>query len=312
MIEVKNLTKNYGSTRALDAVSFTIPTGEVLGFLGPNGAGKTTAMKIITCFMPPTDGQVMVDNLDAQEHSLAVRRKIGYLPENNPLYTDMSVLDYLTFVQRLRAIPSSEHATRNRRMVETCGLGDVVRKDIGELSKGYRQRVGLAQAMIHDPEILILDEPTVGLDPNQIVEIRDLIKELGRAKTLLLCTHILSEVEATCDRVLIINRGRIVADGTPESLRAAARGQDRIFVEVKGPADQVRAALEGLPGAVRVHTAEGVTGGDGAPQFVIDTAGGHDLREAVFTLVRDRQWVLLELRREAVRLEDVFRQLTAG
>jgi ABC-2 type transport system ATP-binding protein len=224
----------------------------------------------------------------------------------------MNVLDYLTFVQRLRAVPASEHATRNRRMVETCGLGEVVRKDIGELSKGYRQRVGLAQAMIHDPEILILDEPTVGLDPNQIVEIRDLIRELGRAKTLLLCTHILPEVEATCNRVLIINRGRIVADGTPESLRAAARGQDRIFVEIKGPSDQVRAALEGLPGAIRVVAPDRAAGGDGTPRFVIETAGGHDLREAVFTLVRDRQWVLLELRREAVRLEDVFRQLTAG
>lgn len=312
MIEVKNLTKNYGATRALDAVSFTIPTGEVLGFLGPNGAGKTTAMKIITCFMPPTDGQVLIDDLDAQEHSLEVRRKIGYLPENNPLYTDMNVLDYLTFVQRLRAVPASEHAPRSRRMVELCGLGDVVRKDIGELSKGYRQRVGLAQAMIHDPEILILDEPTVGLDPNQIAEIRALIKELGRAKTLLLCTHILPEVEATCDRVLIINRGRIVADGTPDSLRAAARGQERLFVEVKGPSDQVRLALERLPGATLVTIPEGPAGEDGTQRFVIETAGGNDLRAAVFVLVRDRQWILLELRREAVRLEDVFRQLTAG
>ncbi|MEW5701135.1 MAG: ATP-binding cassette domain-containing protein [Candidatus Zixiibacteriota bacterium] len=312
MIEVKNLTKNYGPTRALDAVSFTIPTGEVLGFLGPNGAGKTTAMKIITCFMPPTDGQVLVDELDALEHSLEVRRKIGYLPENNPLYTDMNVLDYLVFVQRLRGIPFSEHAGRNRRMVEMCGLGEVVRKDIGELSKGYRQRVGLAQAMVHDPEILILDEPTVGLDPNQIVDIRALIKELGRAKTLLLCTHILPEVEETCDRVLIINRGRIVADGTPQSLRAAARGQERLFVEIRGPQDQIRAALEQLPGAARVSVPERAGADDGAPRFVIETGGGIDLREAVFSMARDRNWILLEMRREAVRLEDVFRQLTAG
>ncbi|MBI3661785.1 MAG: ATP-binding cassette domain-containing protein [Acidobacteria bacterium] len=310
MIEVKNLTKNYGPTKAVDDVSFTIPTGEVMGFLGPNGAGKTTTMKIITCFMPPTDGQVLVDGHDAADESLSVRRKIGYLPENNPLYSDMNVLDYLTFIQRLRSIPKSEHAQRNRRMVDMCGLGEVVRKDIGELSKGYRQRVGLAQAMVHDPEILILDEPTVGLDPNQIAEIRDLIKELGRAKTLVLCTHILSEVEQTCNRVLIINRGKIVADGTPNSLRAAARGQDRIFVEVKGPSNEIRAALESLPGAARVATPDGSGVGDG--RFIIETAAGHDLREQVFTLIRDRHWILLEIRREAVRLEDVFRQLTSS
>jgi ABC-2 type transport system ATP-binding protein len=308
MIEVQALSKSFGATRALDSISFTVPTGQIMGFLGPNGAGKTTTMKIITCFMPATAGQVLVDGLDAQEHSLAVRRKIGYLPENNPLYTEMNVLDYLTFVQKLRGIPSSEHSPRNKRMVELCGLGEVVRKDIGELSKGYRQRVGLAQAIIHEPEILILDEPTVGLDPNQIVEIRALIKELGRAKTLILCTHILSEVEQACDRVLIINRGRIVGDGSPESLRAASQGQERLFVELRGPASEVRAALEKLSGAARVSPIEG----DGAGRFVIESSGGRDLRESVFTLAKDRNWVLLELRREAVRLEDVFRELTAG
>jgi ABC-2 type transport system ATP-binding protein len=307
MIEVKNLSKLYGTTRALDGVTFTVPTGQIMGFLGPNGAGKSTTMKIITCFMPPTEGQVTVDGMDAQDESLAVRRKIGYLPENTPLYTDMNVIDYLTFVQKLRAIPAAEFPRRIKRMVEQCGLGEVVRKDIGELSKGYRQRVGLAQAMIHDPEILILDEPTVGLDPNQIVEIRALIKELGRAKTLILCTHILSEVEAACDRVLIIDKGKIVADGTPDGLRAASQGQDRLFLEIKGPVPEIRAALEKLPGAARVAPLEG----DGAARFMVETAGGRDLREAVFVLVRDRQWVLLELRREAVRLEDVFRELTA-
>jgi ABC-2 type transport system ATP-binding protein len=285
-----------------------VPTGQIMGFLGPNGAGKSTTMKIITCFMPPTAGRVVVDGLDAHEHSLEVRRKIGYLPENNPLYTEMNVMDYLTFVQRLRSIPPSEHNRRNKRMVDVCGLGEVVRKDIGELSKGYRQRVGLAQAIIHEPEILILDEPTIGLDPNQIVEIRALIKELGRAKTLILCTHILSEVEQACDRVLIINKGRIVGDGSPASLRAASQGQERLFVELKGPAGEVRAALEKLSGAARVAPTEG----DGAGRFVIESAGGRDLREAVFTLAKDKNWVLLELRREAVRLEDVFRELTAG
>ncbi|MEW5875660.1 MAG: ATP-binding cassette domain-containing protein [Candidatus Zixiibacteriota bacterium] len=314
MIEVRNLIKTYGPTRALDGVTFTIPTGEVLGFLGPNGAGKTTAMKIITGYMPPTDGEVFVDSLDAMEHSLEVRRKIGYLPENTPLYLDMNVLDYLEFVQRLRAIPKSDRPKRVKRMVDLCGLGEVTRKDIGELSKGYRQRVGLAQAMIHDPEILILDEPTVGLDPNQIVEIRSLITELGRAKTLILCTHILSEVEAACQRVLIINRGRIVADGTTQSLRAAASGRDRLTVEIKGPHGDVLAALEALPGSARV---EALQNGDGEPvsgnpRFAVESAPGRDLREAVFTLARDRQWILLELRRESVRLEDVFRQLTRG
>ena len=308
MIEIKALSKSYGATRALDKISFTVPTGQIMGFLGPNGAGKSTTMKIITCFMPPTEGQVVIDGMDAQEHSLEVRRKIGYLPENNPLYTEMNVLDYLTFVQRLRAIPSSEHSRRNKRMIDLCGLGDVVRKDIGELSKGYRQRVGLAQAIIHEPEILILDEPTVGLDPNQIVEIRALIKELGRAKTLILCTHILSEVEQACDRVLIINRGSIVGDGSPASLRAASQGHDRLFVELKGPGSEVRAALEKLNGAARV----GVVEGEGGGRFVIESSGGRDLRESVFNLAKDRNWVLLELRRESVRLEDVFRELTAG
>ncbi len=308
MIEVQSLSKSFGATRALDNISFTVPTGQIMGFLGPNGAGKSTTMKIITCFMPPTAGQVLVDGLDAHEHSLDVRRKIGYLPENTPLYTEMNVIEYLTFVQRLRSIPVSEHARRNKRMVDLCGLGDVVRKDIGELSKGYRQRVGLAQAIIHEPEILILDEPTVGLDPNQIVEIRALIKELGRAKTLILCTHILSEVEQACDRVLIINRGKIVGDGSPASLRAASQGQDRLFVELRGPSAEVRTALEKLGGASRVVPVEG----DGAGRFVIESAGGRDLREAVFMLAKDRNWVLLELRREAVRLEDVFRELTAG
>lgn len=315
MIEVRNLAKNYGPTRALDGVSFTIPTGEILGFLGPNGAGKTTAMKIITGYMPPTSGEVLVDSMDAIDQSLEIRRKIGYLPENTPLYTDMNVVDYLVFVQRLRAIPRSQHTQRTKRMVELCGLGEVTRKDIGELSKGYRQRVGLAQAMIHDPEILILDEPTVGLDPNQIVEIRGLIKELGRAKTLILCTHILSEVEAACHRVLIINRGKIVADGTTASLRAAASGRDRLTIEIKGPAGAVRAGLESLPGAARVAPIaadEQEAQRQGSARFVIESAPGHDLREAVFIMTRDRQWILLEMQREIVRLEDVFRQLTRG
>jgi ABC-2 type transport system ATP-binding protein len=200
-------------------------------------------------------------------------------------------------------------------MVDLCGLGEVIKKDIGELSKGYRQRVGLAQAMIHDPEILILDEPTVGLDPNQIVEIRTLIQELGQAKTLILCTHILSEVEAACDRVLIINRGKIVADGTTESLRAAASGRDRLTVEIKGPSADVRAGLESLPGAARVAPVDDKHGDakdTGAARFVVESAPGKDLRESVFIMARDNQWILLEMQRDIIRLEDIFRQLTRG
>ncbi len=227
MIRVQNLTKTYGDQHAVDAISFEVATGEILGFLGPNGAGKTTTMKIITCFMPATSGNVEVDGLDVFDHSLEVRRKIGYLPETTPLYPEMNVAEYLEFIQALRQMPISSRNFRMKEMVELCGLGEVMHKDIGELSKGYRQRVGLAQAIIHDPEILILDEPTIGLDPNQVVEIRRLISTLGERKTLILCTHILSEVEAACNRVMIINHGKIVADGTPETLRAGLQGKQR-------------------------------------------------------------------------------------
>jgi len=208
-IAVRNLTKLYGDEKAVDDISFDVGTGEILGFLGPNGAGKTTTMKIITCYMPQTAGSVEVDGLSTLDHSMEVRRKIGYLPELNPLYLDMNVLEYLEYTARLHGLRNKQLRQRQNEMVEVCGLQDVRHKDIGELSKGYRQRVGLAQSMIHDPEVLILDEPTSGLDPNQIVEIRNLIRRLGSAKTVILSTHILSEVQATCNRVIIINEGSI-------------------------------------------------------------------------------------------------------
>ena len=232
-ITVRNLTKLYGEEKAIDDISFDVKTGEILGFLGPNGAGKTTTMKIITCYMPPSAGTVTVNDCDIANKSIEVRRKIGYLPEMNPLYLDMNVLEYLEYSAQLHKMGKTQIRQRLREMVDVCGLAGVRHKDIGELSKGYRQRVGLAQAMIHDPEVLILDEPTSGLDPNQIVEIRNLIRKLGSAKTVILSTHILSEVQATCDRVIIINDGKIAADGTPDQLQHEFRGSDIISLELK-------------------------------------------------------------------------------
>ncbi len=232
-ISVESLTKKYGEQKAVNNISFEIKTGEVVGFLGPNGAGKSTTMKMITCYMAPTSGDVRLDNLSVHNDSEEIKKKIGYLPENNPLYTDMPIVDYLKFTAAIQGVEKSKISSRIGEMIEMCGLDREKHKKINELSKGYRQRVGLAQAMIHDPEILILDEPTTGLDPNQIIEIRKLIKELGKEKTVLLSSHILSEVEATCDRILIINKGRIVADGSSETLRQQAQGQELLSVKIE-------------------------------------------------------------------------------
>ncbi len=309
MIEVSNLVKKYGDQPAVNSISFNIAKGEILGFLGPNGAGKTTTMKIITCFMSATSGTVRVDGYDVFDHSLEVRRRIGYLPETTPLYPEMNVLDYLKFIQSLREMPLSTRQPRLDAMVELCGLNDVVHKDIGELSKGYRQRVGLTQALIHDPEILILDEPTIGLDPNQVVEIRNLIGRLGSEKTLILCTHILSEVEAACNRVLIINRGELVADGTPDALRAGMHGRQRLLVQVKadGNSEHVAARLGEMPEA---EVTERSVDTDGVVHVEVTTNMERDLREDVFRAVVDAGWILLEMRRDIQSLEDVFRDLT--
>jgi len=309
MIRVKNLTKKYGEQNAVDNVSFEIASGEILGFLGPNGAGKTTTMKIITCYMPATQGSVEIDGQDVFDYTLDVRRKIGYLPETTPLYPEMNVVEYLEFIQALRKMSKDRRTSRLKDMVELCGLGEVIHKDIGELSKGFRQRVGLAQAIIHDPEILILDEPTIGLDPNQVVEIRNLISELGRQKTLILCTHILSEVEAVCGRVLIINRGKLVADGAPETLRAGLHGKQRLVVQIKanGQPDEIAQKLSGLPEA-QVETRPSVEPG----LVSLEITGGkdQDLREQVFRAVAAAGWILMEMRQEVQSLEDVFRDLT--
>lgn len=310
-ITVNNLTKFYGNEKAVDNISFTVDTGEILGFLGPNGAGKTTTMKIITCYLPTTSGTVEVDGLSIVDHSMEVRHKIGYLPELNPLYLDMNVLEYLEYCARLHGIQKQTLRGRLREMIEVCGLADVRHKDIGELSKGYKQRVGLAQAMIHDPEVLILDEPTSGLDPNQIVEIRNLIRRLGRAKTVILSTHILPEVQATCDRVIIINDGSIVANGTPGELQDSFQGSETYSVEVKAtvndPMKDIFPKLQSLPNVESVSYE-----GNAGPQykFSVHSGKGMDVREQIFQKAVTEQWILLELAKQSASLEDVFRKLT--
>src|SRR5436190_9007460 len=248
MIEVEGLTKNYGAFRAVDKVTFNVRKGEVLGFLGPNGAGKSTTMKMLTCYLAPTEGSAKVAGFDIFDQSIEVRRRIGYLPEDTPIYRDMTVLEYLQFAADLRQMDPAKTPGRIKEIGGRCGLAEVAGKLVGELSKGFRQRLGLAQAMLHDPDILILDEPTSGLDPNQIVEIRSLIKEMGKEKTVILSTHILPEVQATCSRILIINGGRLVADGTPDELRAREKGSRyRVVVESNGVAqDAIRDKLAGL------------------------------------------------------------------
>ncbi len=308
MIKIENLTKKYETAIAVDNISFEVQSGEILGFLGPNGAGKTTTMKMITCFMPPTSGTINVAGYDVFDQSFEVRQRIGYLPESAPLYLDMNVLEYLKFVAELRGLKGQKLAERTKEMIEITALKDVLHKDIGELSKGFRQRVGLAQAMIHDPEILILDEPTSGLDPNQIVEIRDVIKRIGRQKTIILSTHILPEVQATCSRVLIINRGKIVADGTPDELQRRFQGGGvRLRVEFKAADhDAVKPRLQELQNVQSVVSTNGAK--DAA--FIIEASEGSDLREDVFRLAVKENWVLLEMHREHVSLENVFRDLT--
>jgi ABC-2 type transport system ATP-binding protein len=311
MIEVEGLTKNYGSFRAVDRVSFNVRRGEVLGFLGPNGAGKSTTMKILTCYLAPTAGRAVVAGHDVFGDSLEVRKRVGYLPEDTPIYRDMTVVEFLQFAAEMRGMERDKSSARIKEIGTRCGLADVAGKLVGELSKGFRQRVGLAQAMLHDPDILILDEPTSGLDPNQIVEIRSLIKEIGREKTVILSTHILPEVQATCSRVVIISGGKLVADGTPDELRARERGgRYRVVVESNGvPKDAIRDRLASLAGVTRCEV---VTGEEGAHVFAIDAGSASDLRKPIFRAAVDNRWTLLELGREAASLEDVFRNLTTG
>lgn len=302
-ITVTNLTKTYGPQKAVDDISFTVRTGEVLGFLGPNGAGKTTTMKAITSCIFPTTGKITIGGMDVFESTEEVKKHIGYLPENNPLYQDMFVLDYLRFVAEMQNIPISQTDSRILEMVHVCGLQKEKHKKIQELSKGYRQRVGLAQALIHNPDVLILDEPTSGLDPNQIIEIRELIKRIGRAKTVILSSHILAEVEATCDRIMIINKGKLVADGTAEQLRRQSKGADLLKIRIED-ADQDLAfkALKGLDGINMIDREEGM--------FILQSEENKSLARSVFNLCVQNSWVLTEMTPIQTKLEDIFRELT--
>lgn len=308
MIQIDRLCKSYGPVQALSDASLTISTGEIVGLLGPNGAGKTTAMKIVTCYMPPSSGTVKVDGTDVVKDPLEVRCKIGYLPENNPLYLDMSVDEYLKFSARLHRIPKARHEQAIARAVDKCGLEEYRHRLIGHLSKGYRQRVGLAQAILHDPDVLVLDEPTTGLDPNQIQEIRNLIKELGREKTVILSTHIMQEVQAVCSRVLIINRGKIVADDTAQNLLKQRRGKSRFHLLLAGDL-QAASVEERLRAAFPIEELQSSMVEDGLA-VSLSATGDEDLRAGLFALTVKEGWPLLELSRSQNTLEDVFRELT--
>ncbi|HOK50756.1 MAG TPA: ATP-binding cassette domain-containing protein [Bacteroidales bacterium] len=305
-IKIEKLTKKYGSHRAVDQISFEVHQGEILGFLGPNGAGKTTTMKIITNYLNPDEGEVFIGGKKLSEHADELKRHIGYLPENNPLYHDMPVVDYLEFCAALQGIERLRIPERVREMIRITGLNAEKHKKIGELSKGYRQRVGLAQAMIHNPSILILDEPTTGLDPNQIVEIRRLIRELGREKTVILSTHILPEVEATCDRILIINDGKIVADGTAEHLRKQAQGQEILTVKIEdGDVNAIFKALQSLSTVATVDFMD-----RSLSRFEVQSRPGCTSRREIFNLCVQNHWTLTEMAVSEAKLEDIFRELT--
>lgn len=305
-IIVENITKQYGTQKAVDDVSFNVKTGEILGFLGPNGAGKSTTMKAITCFIAPNKGEIKVGDFSIHEHPDDIKKNIGYLPENNPLYPEMPVIDYLSYVGRLHGIEKSKIKEQILKMVNVCGLEGEKHKKIGELSKGYKQRVGLAQALIHDPQVLILDEPTTGLDPNQIVEIRELIREIGKEKTVILSSHILAEVEATCDRILIINKGKIVADGTPAELRGQASGQELIKLTVEdAKLNDVVNKLNELSSIemVDILSKSGNT-------LEVYSKPGTSSRRDIFNCCVANKWVITELTPTETKLEDIFRELT--
>jgi ABC-2 type transport system ATP-binding protein len=305
-IVVKNLTKKYGSQKAVDDISFEVKTGEILGFLGPNGAGKTTTMKAIVSYLSPNSGSIEVGGISVLSNADNVKKFIGYLPENNPLYEDMPVLDYLYFVAELQDIPTFKIKGRILEMVKICGLEAEKHKKIGELSKGYRQRVGLAQALIHDPQVLILDEPTSGLDPNQIVEIRELIRNIGKEKTVILSSHILAEVEATCDRIMIISKGKIVANGSPDQLRKQATGREVLKLSIEdGDRNDIFKALQGVSSIEVVDFASKENN-----SFEVQSRSGTTSRREVFELCKNQGWVLTEMTPIETKLEDIFRELT--
>jgi ABC-2 type transport system ATP-binding protein len=306
MINVKHLTKRYVNIAAVDDISFNVGEGEIVGLLGPNGAGKTTTMRMITCFMPPTQGIATVAGYDIFNDSIQVRQQIGYLPENVPLYPDMRAIEYLMFRAKLKNIPRKERKRRIGFCLEMCGISDVQNQIIGTLSKGYRQRVGLADALIHNPKILILDEPTIGLDPNQIRQIRRVIKDLGEKHTILLSTHILPEVEMVCGRVIIINKGKIVAMDTPENLMKQLRSNANVVLEIKGEGEKIKDNLSSVNGVRSVVWKEK---GD-ANEFVVEAMEGKDLREDIFKCIVENNHILREMKRQTITLEEIFHQIT--
>lgn len=308
MITIRNLTKLYGNTRAVDDISFEINKGEILGFLGPNGAGKTTTMRMLTCYLQPTSGSITVKDLAIEDNQLEIKKLIGYLPESAPLYPDMLVYDYLRFVASVRELEGTRADSRMKELAEMCGINEVMHKPINELSKGYKQRVGLAHAMMNDPEILVLDEPTSGLDPNQIVEIRDIIKRIGKEKTVILSTHILTEAEATCDRIVIISNGRIVADGATSELKAEAGSDYVINISLQGAEfDVVKdklSSIDEVNGVVPVRQEDGII------DLHVACSGRKDMRPVIYEIIKKNDWHLLEFHKETRTLETVFRELT--
>jgi len=305
MIRLENLVKDYGTVRAVDHIDFNINDGEILGFLGPNGAGKSTTLKMITCYLSPTSGNIHVDNANVMDDSLDIRKKIGYLPEQNPLYSEMIVYDYLKFVAEVRQIPNFK--VRLKEIIDLCGLHGVMSKSIQALSKGYKQRVGIAQAILHDPEILILDEPTSGLDPNQIVEIRELIKRLGKEKTLIISSHILQEVQAVCDRIVIINEGKIVADGSADQLKSGFNKRMSVTLQLDSGEAAVKQMVEALG---NIQLVKLTTLPEKLTEAVLEFDRALDRRPEIFNYIKENGYTLYELHREDISLEDVFRKLT--
>ncbi len=307
MIEVQNVSKFFGNYPAVEDVSFKVAKGEILGLLGPNGAGKTTTMRIITGYMPPTSGTVTVDGHDILHDSLAARAAIGYLPETVPLYTDMTVREYLLFQATIRGVPKNKQKDRLDAVVDTVRINDYVDTHIAKLSKGYRQRVGIAQAIIHDPSVLILDEPTIGIDPIQVVETRSLIKSLGSAdRAVIISTHILPEVSMVCGRVVIINEGRVIAEDTPANLAQRLQNSRQISADIRGPTRQVQTAIEKMPGVTSVHRESF----EGHSQYIVECGVGNDVREELAKVVISNGWGLLSLQSKGMTLEEVFLELT--
>lgn len=309
MIQIQNLTKYYDTQKAVDNLTININSGEILGLLGPNGAGKTTTMRILTCYLKPSSGTITVKDLDIRDNPLEIKSLIGYLPESAPLYPDMLTYDYLAYIASVHAITGATMKNRIDELVDLCGLSAVMHKSIKELSRGYKQRVGLAHAMMSDPEILVLDEPTAGLDPNQIVQIRSIIRKMGEKKTVIFSTHILSEAEATCDRIVIINEGKLVADGTPDSLGATGISSHVVKVVLKNAASRdVARAFEQISGVQKLAVPTDADTKSGELALQVFCEG--DIRESIYARIKQTDWTIMEFGNERQSLEDTFRELT--